>query len=842
MLRRLSAICICIFIVAITSAQLRSPEDFLGYKTGARFTPHWKIVSYFEHAAASSPMVMKLDQYGETNEGRPLLLAFLSSPENIRNLEAIRLNNLRLANLTKDRMAPNEETAPAIVWLSYNVHGNEPASSEAAMLALYAFANPADIKTKEWLKNTVVVIDPCLNPDGRDRYVNWFNSAVGKNYNANPLAREHREPWPAGRTNHYNFDLNRDWAWQTQVESRQRMKKYAEWMPQVHVDYHEQGINEPYYFAPAAEPLHEVITPWQKDFQQTIGKNHAKYFDANSWLYFTRIRFDLFYPSYGDTYPMYNGSIGMTYEQGGISGGLGVLNEDNDTLTLADRAQHHFTTSLSTVEIASMNASKLVKEFRKYFNNAVSNGVGEYKSYVVKYETKDAQRIDKLLDLLDKNGIQYGSGSGAGKGFNYHTGKEEPFSISSTDIVISAYQPRSALVKVLFEPRSRLSDSVTYDITAWALPYVYDLKTFASKDKLGPTGPVVRLRVANPATEYGYVLPWNGVRTVKATGQLLQKGILLRVAEAPFELNGNKFDRGSVIILRTANKKAGKELWNIVRSIADANNVQLYPVSSGMVDKGSDFGSDMVHTLKAPRIVMITGDAISTTAAGGIWSFFEQELDYPLTQVSTNDIQRLDWSKVDVLILPDGNYRFLSDKTMMDGFKEWIRAGGRVVALESAVAQLAKAEIGLKTKKTEDGEKKDKDSKAEYDALKRFEDRERDAISGITAGSIYKVELDNTSPLAFGYPDHYYTLKQDDNIYDFLGAGGWNVGVIKKDNQVAGFVGTKLREKLKDGLLFGVQSMGSGAVVCLSDDVLFRNFWENGKLLFCNAIFMTGIR
>jgi hypothetical protein len=207
------------------------------------------------------------------------------------------MNNLRLANLARDRAAAIEENAPAIVWLSYNVHGNETSSSEAAMLTLYELVNPAVAKTKEWLKNTVVIIDPCLNPDGRDRYINWFNSVVGKNYNPQRIAREHREPWPGGRSNHYNFDLNRDWAWQTQVESQQRIKIYNQWMPQVHVDFHEQGINEPYYFAPAAEPFHEVITPWQREFQTTIGKNHAKYFDANGWLYFTKERFDLFQPT-----------------------------------------------------------------------------------------------------------------------------------------------------------------------------------------------------------------------------------------------------------------------------------------------------------------------------------------------------------------------------------------------------------------------------------------------------------------------------------------------------------------------------------------------------------------
>ncbi|MEO7925048.1 MAG: M14 family metallopeptidase [Chitinophagaceae bacterium] len=826
------------FMVFIFSArgQLKSPEEFLGYRIGTRFTPHWKIVNYFNHAAANASSMMKLQQYGETNEGRPLLLAVVSSPENIKNLEQIRMNNLRLANLTKDRMAPQEDNAPAIVWLSYNVHGNEPSSSEASLLTLYALTNPGDPRTKEWLKNTVVIIDPCINPDGRDRYVNWFNTAVGKKPNPQPLAREHREPWPQGRTNHYNFDLNRDWAWQTQVESQQRIKKYDEWMPQVHVDYHEQGYNEPYYFAPAAEPFHEVITPWQREFQTSIGKNHAKYFDRNSWLFFTREVFDLFYPSYGDTYPIYNGAIGMTYEQGGISAGLGVMTDEKDTLTLEDRAMHHFTTSLSTIEVSSVHANRLVKEFRKYFNTAVSNGYGEYKSYVIKYQAADAQRIDRLLELLDKNGIAYGTGPGNGKGMSYQTGKEETFSLGANDIVISAYQPRSALARVLFEPKSKLSDSVTYDITAWSLPYVYGLTAWASRDKIAQL-PRNGSSFTNAGTEYGYVIPWNGVQTIKMIAQLLKKGILLRYAESPFEINGNKFDRGAVILLKTSNKQFGNNLWTIVREAADANKIQLYPVSSGFVDKGFDFGSDKVHPLKAPRVVMATGDAIGSTAAGAIWHFFENEIDYPLTQVIVTDLDRLNWNEVDVLIMPDGNYRFLSNKDDFEAFKSWINRGGRVIALEGAVAQLAKAEIGIKLKKPEEADKKD--DKTNYGALKNYEDRERAAVSGGTPGAIWKVELDNSHPLAFGYPDYYYTLKMDDNVYEFL-KEGWNVGVIKKENQVAGFVGAALQPKLKDGLLFGVQNMGSGSVTYLADNVIFRSFWENGKLMLCNAVFLVG--
>ena len=821
----------------VSKAQLKSPEEFLGYKIGSHYTPHWKIVNYFNHVAVNAPAVMKLQQYGETNEGRPLLLAFISSADNIQHLESIRKNNLRLANPGLDKIAV-DENVPAIVWLSYNVHGNETSSSEAAMMTLFSLADPANSQTKEWLKNTVVIIDPCINPDGRDRYVNWFNSVAGKNMNPQRIAREHREPWPGGRSNHYNFDLNRDWAWQTQVESQQRIKVYDQWLPQVHVDYHEQGVNNPYYFAPAVQPYHDVITTWQRDFQVAIGKNNAKYFDANGWLFFTKEVFDLFYPSYGDTYPTYNGAIGMTYEQGGgPAGGLGVINDEGDTLTLLDRATHHFTTSLSTIEISSINAARLIKEFRKFFNDAVQNGVGEYKSYIIKNESANSERISTLLDLLDRNNIQYGTGSGSGKGFNYATGKEESYTVGNNDIVISSFQPRSALVKVLFEPRSRLVDSATYDISAWSLPYAYGLPAVASKDRIVSTGNVTQTKAVNIETTYGYVIPWKGVQTVKAIGQLLQKGVLLRYAEEPFEVNGNKFDRGAIIILRTANKSFGKKLWDNVREIADANSVQLYPVSTGFMDKGYDFGSDKVHPFKAPKVALITGDGISSTAAGEIWHFFEQQLSYPITLINANDIGRANWTDFNVLIMPDGNYKFLTEKAATDEFKSWINKGGRVVALEGAVAQLAKADMGIKLKKSDDKEKKDSST---YEALKNFEDRERGAITGTTPGSIWKVNLDNTHPLAFGYPGYYYTLKQDDNIYEFIKEGGWNVGVIKKENQVAGFVGAGLQPKLKDGLLFGVQDMGGGSITYLSDDVMFRSFWENGKLMFCNAVFLVG--
>jgi hypothetical protein len=831
-----------IFFFVSADAQLKSPDEFLGYKTGTRYTPHWKIVNYFQHIAANASAHVKLEQYGQTNEGRPLLLAFISSAENISRLEQIRLNNMRLANLARDRVAPLEEGAPALVWLSYNVHGNETSSSEAAMMTAWALIDPSNAKTKDWLKNTVVIMDPCINPDGRDRYVNWFNSVVGKNMNPSWNAREHREPWPGGRTNHYNFDLNRDWAWQTQAESRQRIKMYNQWMPHVHVDYHEQGFNNPYYFAPAAQPYHEVITQWQRDFQVTLGKNHAKYFDANGWLYFTKEVFDLFYPSYGDTYPTYNGAIGMTYEQAGHSfAGLGVITDEGDTLTLLDRVMHHYTTGISTIETSSLNAARLVKEFRKFFNDAVTTGIGENKTYLVKHRDADRERLIALTELLVKNGIQYeyagASTRGTLAGYNYFAGKDEMFTIETGDLLVQSQQPRSAMVKVLFEPRSRLVDSNTYDITAWSLPYVYGLKTFALKTKLETASGTGPLPITNNAGDaYGYVIRWQGLQSVKTLAQLLQKGVKVRFSETPFEVSGQQFDRGSLIIIKKGNEKFGSSLPSIVNEACNANNVKANVITTGFVDRGFDFGSSKVHAMKAPRVALLTGEGVSSNSAGEIWHFFEQVIDYPLTLINANDFGRVSWNDYDIIIMPSGHYRFLSEKPSADQLKDWINKGGRLVVLEGAVAQLARTDWAIKAKKADDSS----DKKDPYAALNVYEERERDFLTGNIPGSIFKVELDNTHPLAFGYPDFYYTLKQDNAMYEFIKDGGWNVGVLKKETQVSGFVGSALKDQIKDGLVFGVQDMGSGKIVYLADNLLFRSFWENGKLMFCNAVFLVG--
>ena len=827
------------FFLLYAQPTTKSPEQYLGYTLGDRFTRHHKVVEYFEHVANTSPKV-NLQYYGETNEHRPLLVAIVASEINMARLEEIRTNNLKRSGLEKGG-ASNDPTA--IVWLSYNVHGNEASSIEASMKTLYALIT--EERGATWLQNTVVIIDPCVNPDGRDRYDNFYNQYGDNRYNPNGDAMEHHEPWPGGRPNHYLFDLNRDWAWQTQVESSQRSVIYHQWMPHIHVDFHEQYVNNPYYFAPAAEPFHEVITPWQREFQTAIGKNHAKYFDANHWLYFTKQYFDLLYPSYGDTYPTYNGAIGMTYEQAGHGyAGLGIITEYGDTLTLDDRIQHHFTTGMSTVEITSQHADRVVKEFASYFDQNMNNPAGQFKSYVVKVGTK-AGHIEKLTRFLDQQHIRYGNITSPRtiKGFGYKTNAQASIQVDKNDLVISTNQPMSRLVTTLFEPVVKLSDTLTYDITAWALPYAYGLDAYAVSEKLPVTEayiPPSIMSIEMPGSAYAYALPYQGMEDAKLMAALIQKGVNLRVAHKPLTINGTDFGRGTLIITRRNNEKFGSGFDSMLQNMAKQHQRQLMPLTTGFAEHGVDLGSADVARLAPPRVAVLGGEQTSSLNFGEIWHFFEKQLEYPITNIGTSYFSSIDLSAYDVLIIPHGYYS-LFDEATLKSLTEWVQAGGKVVAIGKALDIFkGKEDYSLKQYASEEAQKKYEKDPTLEEQLKDYASQERDELSGSIFGAVFKIKLDNTNPLAYGYDRDYFTLKTTNQNLAYLKNGG-NVGTLQgQAKPISGFAGYKATDKLQNSLVFGVENVGEGQVVYLVDNPLFRGFWENGKLLFTNAVFMVG--
>ncbi|OAB81519.1 M14 family zinc carboxypeptidase [Cochleicola gelatinilyticus] len=813
-----------LLISTVLSAQVQSPAEFLGYEMGTQFTRHADVVSYFEHVAENSAMVT-FDTYGKTNERRPLTYAIISSEGNISTIKTLRTNHLTNAGIQKGTATSNT----AIVWMSYNVHGNEASSTEAAMNTIYKLIT----EKKDYLQNTVVLIDPCVNPDGRDRYVNWYNQVKSTPYNKLQDAAEHHEPWPGGRPNHYLFDLNRDWAWATQVESQQRLKIYNQWMPHVHVDFHEQGINNPYYFAPAAEPFHEIITDFQRDFQTEIGKNHARYFDKEGWLFFTRESFDLLYPSYGDTYPMFMGAIGMTYEQAGHGrAGLGIDTDEGYELTLVDRVAHHTTTGLSTIEVASKNANKLVTEFKNYFSKTNFT----YKSYVLKGHP---DKLKALTTLLDRHEIVYGyTNSGTVNGYNYTTATKSSMDATGA-LVVSTNQPKGNMVKVLFEPDAKLSDPLTYDITAWSIPHAYGLEALASTSLINATATTPNkfknTSAATPSAA-GYIADWNSVYDAAFLSELLKQDIRVRFSEKELQFNGKTFNRGSLIITKSDNR-TNNEFDQKVIKIAKKHQRNLYAATTSFSDNGTDFGSPDLKLINTPRVAMLKGKGVSSLSYGTLWHFFETQLQYPITSVDTDYFDSVSLNTFDILVLPDGWYSSVINEERLKEITAWVRRGGKIISLGNAVRFFEGKEGFDLTENKPDTTETNEASKAEK--LIPYDQRERNGVTDLITGSIYKIKLDPSHPMAFGYGDSYFSLKLGSDSYQFL-ENGYNVGYIQDEPiSVSGFSGKNAKAKLKNSMVFGEARMGRGSMIYIVDDVLFRSFWENGKLLFVNSLFFV---
>lgn len=831
------------FSISINAQGLKSPQEFLRTEYGKHFTPHYLVADYVKHVADNSDRVT-LIEYGQTNEDRPLLLATITTKENQNNIGSIQNNHLNKIGLGNGT-AESVDKDYAVVWLSFGVHGNEAGGSESSMNVIYELANPNNEKTGAWLDNSVVIFDPSVNPDGYNRYTQWVRGISGKITHPGHTDREHMEPWPGGRVNHYLFDLNRDWAWQTQVESQQRVAQYAKWMPHIHVDFHEMGYDDGYYFAPAAEPYHKHITDFQRDMQVDIGKNHAKYFDKEGWLYFTREIFDLFYPSYGDTWPLFNGAIGMTHEQAGHGmSGRAISLSNGDTLTIQDRIDHHSQTALSTLEEASKQATRLSDNFVKYFSDAVNSPKGTYKSYII----KSSDKADRLVDLLDKNKIMYyRSADGQSmNGFDYQQGKQTSFRSTAGDIVINANQPNGTLLQVFMEPEPVLSDSVTYDITAWSLPHAYGVQAYGMDTYTSTRKAGISLEKQTPcfvnedpeSKSYAYVIPWGSVNSAKMLSKIYGKDINARMAKKDVKFDAGTVKKGSIVVIRGDNyhiKNLAQELSDVADNCSDC-----MCLPTGFSSAGGDIGSSAFVRLSQPKTLVLSGRGTGANAVGQVWHYFDEVIGYPLSIVDKQDMGRVDLGDFNTLILPDGYYNF-SESEMKD-VTAFINDGGKVIAMAGALGNFVEKEGYALAKYATDEEKEAAKKHREQKKLDArsdsYHDQERHGISNSVPGAIIRNNLDTSHPLSFGLGDTYHSLKTSRQRYSLL-QGAWNVVTVPKDYTHYGFIGAGLKPKFEETVSFAVEEKGGGSIIYMVDNPLFRGFWDNGLMLFGNALFLV---
>jgi hypothetical protein len=823
--------------LGLSSQELMTPQQFLGYNPGERFTFQHILTAYFKHVAETSPNAEYL-QYGETWEGRPLSICIVSSPENLAKLDGIRKANLQRAGFAEGKT--DTEPLP-IVWLAYSVHGSEPAGAEASMKVLYTLVTQSWEGSADWLRDMIIIIDPCQNPDGRDLFTSRYLRAQGWPPTSNPDAWEHNQGWPSARLNHYLFDLNRDWSWHVQKETQARMKLYNSYMPHVHADFHEMGSGSTYFFPPGAEPWHQVITPWQREFHALTGKKSAEFFDARFRLYYTKDNFDLFCPSFGDTWPLFNGAMGFTFEQGGgAQAGLSLARKSLDTLTLEQRVEGHFLASMAVVATAAENRRKLLTNFYEFFNYAANKPGFKYGTIIIK-GTADAASLESLRELLVSNQIRFESPRVTGKkiaAYDYRRDKEGSVTLEKDDIIVSAYQPQSRLMQVLFEPDSHSSDSVSYDLTAWALPYVYNIEAYATEERITVADKDESVKASATTAEqadtlraYAWAASMNGFNELKFMAMLFRSGLQVRFTLHPFTAEGNNFNRGTVIVARGDN--GNEPLFDEkVRAASAASGAKPVALKGGMVTTGKDLGSDYSPARKSPKIALAGGEGTSQ-AFGEIWFFLERELEYPVTVIDVSGLKNINLSEYDVLILPGGSLTEAKDKIMA-----YVTGGGRVVAMDSAIA-LFRAEkttaLGKAYEAKEAEEKKTvKPTFADTTMLQRYEDQRRISATGRSAGAIFRVQLDDSHPFAFGLGKEWFVMKRSEGL-PFLEKGS-NIGYITENKPVSGFAGYKYLQKVKNTGVIASETIGKGMVVYLADDPYFRAYWKSGRVLLGNII------
>ena len=835
-----------------------SPADFLGYELGTQFTFYADVVRYIEALAEASDRVT-LHEYGETYEGRPLHYLVVTSPAQQARIDTIRQNNLRLA--TGETLGQAEarsliDNQPVVVWLSYNVHGNEPSSTEAAMQVAYRLAAAQDSTTERYLENAVVIIDPTINPDGRDRYVYWYTSMQSDVLSTDPVDLEHDEPWPGGRTNHYWFDLNRDWVWLVHPESQGRIAAYQQWLPQVHIDYHEQGFNNNYFTHPGTTPRNLLLPDAYDRWSEAFGRADAEAFDEARVAYFTRERFDFFYPGYGSSYPSVMGAIGMLREQGGHSrGGRAVETEDGYVLTLRQRIFDHYTTSMAALETSVSNREALLRYFRDAFTQRTNES--DVAAYLLPEDA--GTYLPDVLDILLQHDVRVERADSAFSVPNarsYWDDAAEADTFAAGTYIISTSQPRHLFVNSVMQQGLAIEDSVMYDMATWSIPLAYNLEAYTTArmpsvpTSVVEAAPEVTSGVENADAQYAYVIDWQQRYAPKALAMLWEAGYRVRSVREGFSDGSRRFGPGSLVVLMGRNYDKLDEAADDMQRIAGEADVRIVGFDTGRMEEGLDLASSDSRPIEAPKVLLMTDPPFSSYTAGQLWYVFDRETALPVTRLRTSELTDVDLGEYDVLVLPGaGDLGEALDSTQVDRLRRWVQGGGTLVATESSALFLTKDASGFTDveqvsdedeAEEEDGDESE-DEAAEPDPAfyTRYEALEDSAGLARIPGSAFRARLDTSNPLAFGMPEHLYSLRFSTDALE-PSDDLQTVGYYDEAAQIlaAGYASQENQRKLAGKAFAAVQPMGEGKVVFLVDNTQYRLFWVGPMRLVQNAVML----
>ena len=694
-----------------------SVEDVLGYASGDRITWHRDTVRYFEALEAAAPDRVSVARYGQTWEGRELIYVVISSPANMARLDAIKANMQALRNPAATSRAEAERIIadqPAVTWLSYGVHGNEISSTDAAMMTAYhLLAARNDPRTAAILENTVVVIDPMQNPDGRDRFIQRYETARGLVPDSDRISAEQNEPWPSGRTNHYLFDMNRDWFMMTQPETQGRVRAVQEFYPVAFVDAHEMGSDSTYYFAPEAIPYNPHLAADQRASLELFGRTNARWFDRFGMDYFTREVYDAFYPGYGASWPSYFGSIAMTYEQSS-SRGLVVRKYDGVEMPYRETVRGHFVTSLGTAETVANNRQKFLEDFYAYQVSAIEEGrSGDVRSYVIPTQ-RDQAGANKLAGLLVQQGVDVERADAAFRacGREYDAGS----------FVINLAQPAKRLIRTLLDPdvpldaefvaeqerlrAKKLPDEI-YDVTAWSLPLMMNVRTDAcgravTGDFTAAAPDLVQPgTISDPADVTAYLVPWGEAPAIRLLANAHRQGLAVKSTDKAFTHNGVRYPSGTLIFDAADNPD---DLGDTLARLAETTGAHVTGVSSTWVTDGPNFGSGNVVRMNAPKVAMAWDEPTSQYSAGNTRFVIERQFDYPVTVIRSSQLAGADLRRYQVLILPESydGYMGTLGENGADNLARWVERGGVLITVGNATRYAADPLVDLVSIRRED--------------------------------------------------------------------------------------------------------------------------------------------
>ncbi len=813
-----------------------TPEEYFGYQVGTWHLRHDQLTAYLQAVADASDRV-SLETYGYTHEQRPLLLLTVTSPENHQNLGTMKRQHQSLSN---PQQSGNLDTAsmPVIVWLGYSIHGNEPSGSNAVPLLTYYLAASREMSLRKKLDQMIILIAPCFNPDGLARFTHWANMHRGKILVGDPNHREHREPWPSGRTNHYWFDLNRDWLLLQHPESQSRVAKFQEWLPNVLTDHHEMGTDNTYFMQPGVPSRNNPLTPETTfDLTAAIAERNAQALDSLGSLYFTRERFDDFYYGKGSTYPDVNGSIGILFEQASSRGHL--QESEHGDLSFPFTIRNHLTTSLSTIDAALEHRTELLNHQREFYRSSIEEAA-QYpvKAYVFGAPS-DPPRLYHLLQLLRRHHIR-----------TYRLGRTVTLNgtqFSDASYIVPLNQPKFRLIRALFEKRTTFTDSVFYDVSAWTIPLAFNVSyaeytrrqipdALLGEEVISPGLPAGTLH--QEEDPYAYAFEWHNYYAPRAAYRLLKAGIRLKTATRPFtsEIQGraHTFDYGSIIIPMQMQQGLQDTIRSILQQSVTQDGLSVYSVQTGLTIAGIDLGSPSFRSLILPKVLLMVGSGVSSYEAGEVWHLLDHRFEMPVSLVEVGRVSRTDLHRYSVIIMVSGGYDDLSDQDV-DALKHWVHAGGTLITLSGGVRWAIRHNF---TDAKHIQSAKDTSDWRRRPYIKASQDRAADYIGG----AIFQTTLDLTHPLAYGYTGESLPVFRQGTQFLQHSRSPYATPVLYSEQPLlSGYISGQNKQMLANSASVVVGSMGAGKVILCVDELNFRSYWYGTNKLLLNSIFFGKI-